>query len=275
MADTWNTAVTEIQPNSVRVRGYDIAELMGTGANDVQAMIILGVPSSVIVTGEQSAVTLSEPSGGLEFFQLVGDDVIYSNAHIAKVWTLEPTALADARQALVNIRAGKELKDEFEGKTAADMEQEVERLEADLEKLTGRRMELKIVEINDPQRNAVLVAEDVASQLVKRGSFRRAIKRTLDQVMEAGVHGVKIQVSGRLGGAEMSRTEKASRGSIPLSTLQRHIDYGFAEARTAQGTIGVKVWIHHGTYASSEESGDGANAQAGEAPQKPKKAHKR
>ena len=153
--------------------------------------------------------------------------------------------------------------------------QEVERLEADLEKLTGRRMELKIVEINDPQRNAVLVAEDVAAQLSKRGSFRRAIKRTLDQVMESGVQGVKIQVSGRLGGAEMSRTEKASRGSIPLSTLQRHIDYGLAVAQTAQGVIGVKVWIHHGTYASSEESGDGANAQAGEAPQKPKKAHKR
>ena len=133
--------------------------------------------------------------------------------------------------------------------------QEVERLEAELEKLTGRRMELKIVEINDPQRNAVLVAEDVAAQLSKRGSFRRAVKR--------------------LGGAEMSRTEKASRGSIPLSTLQRHIEYGFAVAQTAQGTIGVKVWIHHGTYASSEESGDGANAQAGEAPQKPKKAHKR
>ena len=152
--------------------------------------------------------------------------------------------------------------------------QEVERLEADLEKLTGRRMELKIVEINDPQRNAVLVAQDVASQLEKRGSFRRAVKRTLDQVMEAGVYGVKIQVSGRLGGAEMSRTEKASRGSIPLSTLQRHIDYGFYEARTAQGIIGVKVWINRGTY-TSEESGDGANAQAGEAPQKPKKAHKR
>ena len=152
--------------------------------------------------------------------------------------------------------------------------QEVERLEADLEKLTGRRMELKIVEINDPQRNAVLVAEDVAAQLEKRGSFRRAVKRTLDQVMEAGVYGVKIQVSGRLGGAEMSRTEKASRGSIPLSTLPRHIDYGFCESRTPQGTIGVKVWINRGTYAS-EESGDGANAQAGEAPQKPKKAHKR
>lgn len=152
--------------------------------------------------------------------------------------------------------------------------QEVERLEAELEKLIGRRMELKIVEINDPQRTAVLVAEDVAGQLEKRGSFRRAIKRTLDQVMEAGVYGVKIQVSGRLGGSEMSRTEKASRGSIPLSTLTRHIDYGFAVSKTAQGIIGVKVWIDRGNY-STEESGDGANAQEGEAPKKPKKAYKR
>ena len=151
--------------------------------------------------------------------------------------------------------------------------QELDRLVAELEKKFQRVMDLKIEEINDPQRTAVLVAEDVAAQLEKRGSFRRAIKRTLDQVMESGVYGVKIQVSGRLGGSEMSRTEKASRGSIPLSTLRRHIDYGFAESKTAQGIIGVKVWIDRGMY-STEESGDGANAQKGEAPKKPKKAHK-
>jgi small subunit ribosomal protein S3 len=92
--------------------------------------------------------------------------------------------------------------------------------------------------------------------------------------MEAGVHGVKVQLSGRLGGAEMSRCEKAARGSIPLSTLQQHIDYGFAQAITAQGVIGVKVWIDLGTYAE-EEATDGANAKAGQVPQKPKKAHKR
>ena len=92
--------------------------------------------------------------------------------------------------------------------------------------------------------------------------------------MEAGVDGVKIELSGRLGGAEMSRTEKASRGSIPLSTLQAHIDYGFAQAMTAQGVIGVKVWINLGTYAE-EEANDGANAKAGQTPQKPKKTHKR
>jgi small subunit ribosomal protein S3 len=152
--------------------------------------------------------------------------------------------------------------------------QEVDRLKAELEDLTGRRMDLKIIEINNPQRSAVLIAEDIAQQLRKRGSFRRAIKRTLDQVMESGVHGVKVELAGRLGGAEMSRTEKASRGSIPLSTLQRHIDYGFAVARTAQGVIGVKVWVDLGNYAD-EESTDGAYAKAGQAPKGPKRAYKR
>ncbi|QDU07096.1 30S ribosomal protein S3 [Gimesia aquarii] len=152
--------------------------------------------------------------------------------------------------------------------------QEVDRLKAELEDLTGRRMELKIIEVDNALQSAALVAEDIAQQLSKRGSFRRTIKRALDQVMETGVHGIKIELSGRLGGAEMSRREKASRGSIPLSTLQRHVDYGFREAHTTFGVIGVKVWIDLGDY-SDEENRDGANAKAGQAPQKPKRAHKR
>jgi len=152
--------------------------------------------------------------------------------------------------------------------------QEVDRLKAELEDLTGRRMELKIVEINQPQRSAVLVAEDIAQQLVKRGSFRRVIKRSLDQVMEAGVDGVKIELAGRLGGAEMSRTEKAMRGSIPLSTLRKHVDYGLAIARTTMGVIGVKVWIDLGEY-TDQETPDGAHAQAGKAPQRTKRPRKR
>jgi small subunit ribosomal protein S3 len=152
--------------------------------------------------------------------------------------------------------------------------QEVDRLKAELEDLVGRRMDLKIVEITNANRCSQLVAEDIAQQLEKRASLRRTIKRSLDQVMETGVHGVKVQLSGRLGGAEMSRCEKAARGSIPLSTLQNHIDYGFAQALTAQGMIGVKVWIDLGTYAE-EEATDGANAKAGQVPQKPKKTHKR
>jgi small subunit ribosomal protein S3 len=145
--------------------------------------------------------------------------------------------------------------------------QEVDRLKGELEDLTGRRMDLKIIEVNNPNRSAQLVAEDVAQQLARRGSFRRAIKRTLDQVMEAGLNGIKIQIAGRLGGSEMSRTEKASQGSIPLSTLDRHIDYGFAVSRTTMGIIGVKVWLDLGDYA--KEKDDGADAQTGQAPQSP------
>ena len=121
--------------------------------------------------------------------------------------------------------------------------QEVDKLKAELEDLTGRRMDLKIVEISNPNRNSRLVAMKIAQQLQKRGSFRRAIKKTLDEVMSSGVEGVKIQMSGRLGGAEMSRQEKASRGSIPLSTLRRHIDYGFAESKTAMGIIVSKCGL--------------------------------
>jgi small subunit ribosomal protein S3 len=152
--------------------------------------------------------------------------------------------------------------------------QNVDRLKAELEDLTGRRMDVKIVEIGNPQRSAILVAEDIAQQLEKRVAFRRAIKRSMDQVMESGVHGVKIQLSGRLGGAEMSRTEKASRGSIPLSTLRRHVDYGFTIAKTAQGVIGIKVWIDLGDY-KDEESADGLNAQAGQAQKRAKRTYKR
>jgi len=152
--------------------------------------------------------------------------------------------------------------------------QEVDKLKSELEDLTGRRMDVKIVEITNPNRNAKLVAMKIAQQLQKRGSFRRAIKKTLDEVMSSGVYGVKIQMSGRLGGAEMSRQEKASRGSIPLSTLRRHIDYGLAESQTTMGIIGVKVWIDLGDY-SNEETADGTNAKAGQASKKPKRTYKR
>jgi small subunit ribosomal protein S3 len=152
--------------------------------------------------------------------------------------------------------------------------QEVDKLKGELEVLTGRRMELKIVELSNPFHSAKLVAEDIAQQLEKRGSFRRAIKKAAEQVMEAGAAGVKILLSGRLGGAEMSRQEKIIRGSIPLSTLQRHVDYGFASSLTTMGIIGVKVWIDHGNY-KDEESSDGSDAKAGQVSKKPKRSHKR
>ncbi len=149
----------------------------------------------------------------------------------------------------------------------------VEELQNELQNLVGRRINIKIEEISRPEVVAQLVAEDVAEQLSKRASFRRTMKRSLEQTMEAGAKGIKIQLAGRLGGAEMSRREKAIAGSIPLSTLRAKIDYGFAEAKIAQGHIGVQVWINQGTF--SEVETDGSDAQAGQAPKKPKRTYKR
>ncbi len=149
----------------------------------------------------------------------------------------------------------------------------VEELQKELQEKTGRRINLKIEEINRPEIVAQLVAEDIAEQLERRSGFRRTMKRAMEQTMEAGAKGIKIQLSGRLGGAEMSRREKQIAGSIPLSTLRAKIDYGFAEALIAQGHIGIQVWINQGMY--SEDENDGADAKTGQAPKKPKRAYKR
>ncbi len=149
----------------------------------------------------------------------------------------------------------------------------VEELQKELQEKTGRRINIKIEEINRPEIVAQLVAEDIVEQLEKRAGFRRTMKRAMEQTMEAGAKGIKIQLSGRLGGAEMSRREKQISGSIPLSTLRAKIDYGFAEALIAQGHLGVQVWINQGTYSEDEEHG--ADAQTGQAPKKPKRTYKR
>jgi small subunit ribosomal protein S3 len=125
---------------------------------------------------------------------------------------------------------------------------EVDKLTKDLEDLCHRRIEVKTIEVNNPQLDPQLVAEDVAEQLEKRSSFRRTIKRSIDTTMENGAKGIRIQLAGRLGGSEMARNEKAVAGSIPLSTLRARIEYGFTEAKTAQGHIGIKVWINTGDY---------------------------
>ena len=150
--------------------------------------------------------------------------------------------------------------------------QEADRLQEELQELLGRRVNLKVEEVSRPEIMAQLIAEDISDQLTTRAAVRRTLKRALDTTMDAGAKGVKIQLSGRLGGAEMSRCEKAMAGSVPLSTLRAKIDYGFCEAPTAQGHIGVQVWVNQGMY---EETGDGADAQEGQAPKKPKRSYKR
>lgn len=149
----------------------------------------------------------------------------------------------------------------------------VEELQKELQDKTGRRINLKIEEINRPELVAQLVAEDIGEQLAKRAGFRRTMKRAMEQTMEVGAKGIKIQLAGRLGGAEMARREKQISGSIPLSTLRAKIDYGFSEAKIAQGHIGIQVWINLGMY--SEEEIDGVDAQAGQTSKKPKRTYKR
>ena len=149
----------------------------------------------------------------------------------------------------------------------------VEELQKELQEKTGRRINIKIEELNRPELVAQLVAEDIAEQLAKRAGFRRTMKRAMEQTMEAGAKGIKIQLAGRLGGAEMARREKQISGSIPLSTLQAKIDYGFSEAKISQGHIGVQVWINQGMY--SEDEIDGVDAKTSKAPKKPKKTYKR
>ena len=151
--------------------------------------------------------------------------------------------------------------------------QEVERLQDELQNLVGRRINIKIEEISRPELYGQLVAEDIAEQLSKRASFRRCMKRAMETTMEAGAKGIKIQLAGRLGGSEMARREKTIAGSIPLSTLRAKIDYGFTEAMTSQGHIGVQVWVNQGMY--QEDETDGADAQEGQAPKIPKRAYKR
>jgi len=123
---------------------------------------------------------------------------------------------------------------------------EVDALRRELHKLTGRPVKVNIKEIKRPELDAKLVAQSIAEQLQNRVAFRRAMKRALTSAMRSGAKGVKVQVSGRLGGAEMARTEGYSDGRVPLHTLRADIDYGFIEARTTTGRIGVKCWINKG-----------------------------
>jgi small subunit ribosomal protein S3 len=124
--------------------------------------------------------------------------------------------------------------------------QAAEKLKQDLEALTGKQVQLNVLEVKNPELNSQLVAIGVAEQLASRVSFRRAMRKSMTSTLKAGAKGIRIQVSGRLGGAEMSRTEFYREGRVPLHTLRANIDYGFFEAKTTFGRIGVKVWIYKG-----------------------------
>ena len=135
-----------------------------------------------------------------------------------------------------------------------------ETLKNELQKMIGKEVNLNIVEVKDADLNAQLVAENIAGQLERRISFRRAMKQCMQKTMKAGALGIKTAVSGRLGGADMARTEFYKEGTIPLQTLRADIDYGFAEADTTYGKIGVKVWIYKGEVLPAKKKVEGGEA---------------
>jgi small subunit ribosomal protein S3 len=129
---------------------------------------------------------------------------------------------------------------------------EVDRIKRELTKMTSKEVHVNIQEVNQPELDAYLVAQNISEQLVGRVSFRRAMKRAVQNAMRAGAKGIKVQCAGRLGGAEMARTEWYREGQVPLQTLKADIDYGFYVARTTMGVIGVKVWIYKGLIAEPD-----------------------
>ena len=135
---------------------------------------------------------------------------------------------------------------------------EIEKLKAEVQKLTKKKLIIDVKEIKKPDIDAQLVAENIAKQLEDRISFRRAMKSCMGRAMKGGVLGIKTSVSGRLGGADMARTESYSEGTIPLQTLRADIDYGFAEADTTYGKVGVKTWIYHGEVLPTKSKKEGA-----------------
>ena len=146
----------------------------------------------------------------------------------------------DANRVRINIHCAKP------GMVIGRGGSEIYKLKAECEKKLGKAVSLNIVEIKSPDLNAQLVAESIASQLERRISFRRALKQAIGRTMKLGAKGIKTQVSGRLGGADIARTEHYHEGTIPLQTIRADIDYGFAEAKTTYGRVGVKVWIYRG-----------------------------
>ena len=136
---------------------------------------------------------------------------------------------------------------------------EIEKVKKELQKFTDKKLLIDIKEVKRPEREAQLVAEQIAAQLENRVAFRRAMKSSMQRSMRAGVQGIKTSVSGRLGGADMARTEFYSEGTIPLQTLRADIDYGFAEADTTYGKVGVKAWVYNGEVLPTKGTKEGSD----------------
>ncbi len=146
----------------------------------------------------------------------------------------------DAKRVRINIHVAKP------GMVIGRGGSEIEKLKAVLEQKLGKDVSLNIIEVKIPDANAQLIAENIAGQLERRVSYRRALKQAIGRTMRLGAKGIKIQVSGRVGGAEIARSETYKEGTIPLQTIRADIDYGFAEAKTTYGRLGIKVWVYTG-----------------------------
>ena len=146
----------------------------------------------------------------------------------------------DAKRVRINIHVAKP------GMVIGRGGSEIEKLKATLEKKVGKDVSLNIIEVKLPDVNAQLIAENIAGQLERRVSYRRALKQAIGRTMRLGARGIKIMVSGRVGGAEIARSETYKEGTIPLQTIRADIDYGFAEAKTTYGRLGIKVWVYTG-----------------------------
>lgn len=152
---------------------------------------------------------------------------------------------------------------------------EIEKLRQQCEKMLGKPVVINIVEVRQPDLNAQLVAENIASQLERRISFRRAMKGCIGRSMRLGAKGIKTKVSGRLGGAEIARSEEYHDGTIPLQTLRADIDYGFAEAATTYGRIGVKVWLYKGEVLNDNRDSRSSRAPRGDRSDRPRRDDRR
>jgi small subunit ribosomal protein S3 len=182
-----------------------------------------------------------------DFAELLGED-LKIREHIEKKLSRAGIANITIRKAAEQGEVAVDIHTARPGIVIGKGGSEVDALRGELERLTGKRVQVNVREVSRPELNAALVAESIAEQLEGRAAFRRTMKRALTSAMRSGAEGARIQCGGRLGGIEMSRSETISEGRVPLHTLDADIDYGFREAETQMGQIGVKVWVNHGVH---------------------------
>src|SRR5690625_553104 len=213
-----------------------------------------------ITTDHRSKWFTDSTKAGQRYADHLGEDI--------KIRQLLSTGLERAGISRVNIertrdRVRVDIRTARPGIVIGRRGAEADRIRGQLEKLTGKQIQLNILEVKNPEVDAQLVAQGVGEQLASRVAFRRAMRKAIQSAQRAGAKGIRVQCSGRLGGAEISRSEFYREGRVPLHTLRANIDYGFFEAQTTFGRIGVKVWIYKGDYTDKELAAQEASQPSG------------